>query len=162
MPFFKTKFLVIFFPLFIGTTCAVAESEFQWSIYCVDSCESIEGFCWICFKVRKVNWETWIWRVRRCPYIGPHYCNTQPSKRKLVCRNQRANHEQRLSVSYRLLQSHLSCPLSSGSVKEIRAAVLSDSFLTHLFRLKLDHKILAHVCLKERSFRYLHVVWCTV
>lgn len=34
---------------------------------------------------------------------------------------------------------------------EIRAAVLSDSLLTRSFRFKVDHKILASVCLKERS-----------
>ena len=56
---FKTKFVVILFFLSIGTTGTVAESEFQWGVYCMDSCESSEGFCWVCFEVKKAHWETW-------------------------------------------------------------------------------------------------------
>lgn len=101
---FKIRFVVMFsFFLFIGTTCTVAESKFQWGIYCMDSCESVEGFCWVCFKVKKVTWKTWNWRVYRSFCIRPLCYSTQSSNGKLMWKNQRDTMRQRLYQTFILV-----------------------------------------------------------
>lgn len=119
----------------------------------MDSCESVTGFCWVCFKVKKVNCQTWNWRVHRCLTLDL-FIITESSNRKLIWRNQRANHEMEVvSIIIQLIQ----CILVLFFSTKFRKRDLCCHTLRFFFLCR--YLILTNICLKGRSFRCFICHW---